>query len=46
MLDAKLFIGRSPEIVERYLGPGGVVDGKLEKYRDYLMSATTANLLV
>jgi adenylosuccinate lyase len=46
MLDAKLFIGRSPEIVERYVGPGGVVDGKLEKYKNYVISATTASLVV
>ena len=46
MLDAKLFIGRSSEIVERYVGPGGVVEGKLKNYKDYLTSATTAKLVV
>ena len=46
MLDAKLFIGRSSEIVERYVGPGGVIDGKLEKYKNYLVSAATAKLVV
>jgi adenylosuccinate lyase len=46
MLDAKLFIGRSAEIVQRYVGPGGVVEGKLEKYKDYLASAATSKLVV
>jgi adenylosuccinate lyase len=46
MLDAKLFIGRSVEIVERYVGPGGAVMGKLEKYKDYVTSTATAQLAV
>ncbi|KAK2873470.1 hypothetical protein FQN49_002345 [Arthroderma sp. PD_2] len=46
LLDPKLFIGRSPEIVERYAGPGGVVEKKLEKYKTYIMSTATAELSV
>jgi adenylosuccinate lyase len=46
LLDPKLFIGRSPEIVERYAGPGGVVDKKLEKYKAYIESSATAELSV
>ena len=46
LLDPRLFIGRSPEIVERYTGPNGVVEGKLEKYKAYIESSTTAELSV
>lgn len=46
LLDPKLFIGRSPEIVERYAGPGGPVEKKLEKYKDYIMTTATAELSV
>ncbi len=46
LLDPKLFIGRSSEIVERYAGPNGVVDKKLEKYKGYIASSATAELLV
>lgn len=46
MLDPKLFIGRSAEIVERYLGSGGPVASKLEKYQDYIASTATSTLSV
>ncbi|KAL2221507.1 adenylosuccinate lyase [Thermoascus aurantiacus ATCC 26904] len=46
MLDPKLFIGRSPEIVERYCGPNGAVEKKLEKYKEYIASTATAELSV
>ncbi|EFE30052.1 uncharacterized protein ARB_03394 [Trichophyton benhamiae CBS 112371] len=46
LLDPKLFIGRSPEIVERYAGAGGPVEKKLEKYKGYIMSTATAELSV
>lgn len=46
LLDPKLFIGRSPEIVERYAGAGGPVEKKLEKYKEYIMSTATAELSV
>ncbi|KAI4265223.1 MAG: hypothetical protein L6R38_009574, partial [Xanthoria sp. 2 TBL-2021] len=41
MLDPKLFIGRSAEIVEKYCGSSGPLMGKLEKYRDYINSTAT-----
>lgn len=43
MLDAKLFIGRSPEVVERYVG---VVDEKLGKYKSYVTSTETSRLVI
>lgn len=46
MLDAKLFTGRSAEIVERYVGPGGPVENKLDKYKNYVESTATAELNV
>lgn len=46
MLDAKLFIGRSAELVERYVGTGGPVEGKLEKYKQYITSTSAAELSV
>jgi adenylosuccinate lyase len=46
LLDPKLFIGRSAEQVERYAGPNGVVDKKLEKYKGYIVSSATAELSV
>ncbi|KAK2744369.1 adenylosuccinase ade13 [Myotisia sp. PD_48] len=46
LLDPKLFIGRSPEIVERYAGPGGEVEKKLVTYRRYIDSTATAELSV
>ena len=44
LLDAKLFIGRSAEIVERYAGAGGPVEEKLARYNEHIQSATTAQL--
>jgi adenylosuccinate lyase len=46
MLDPKLFIGRSAEIVERYVGAGGPVDKQLEKYKEYCLSTSSAELSV
>lgn len=46
MLDPKLFIGRSAEIVERYCGSGGPLERKLEKYKEYIDSTATATLAV
>ncbi|KAL8733112.1 MAG: hypothetical protein Q9166_002304 [cf. Caloplaca sp. 2 TL-2023] len=46
LLDPKLYIGRSAEIVERYFARNGPVDGKLEKYRGYIDSTATATLSV
>ncbi|KAL8976129.1 MAG: hypothetical protein Q9205_007806 [Flavoplaca limonia] len=44
MLDPKLFIGRSAEIVEKYCE--GPLRGQLEKYKDYIDSTATATLAV
>lgn len=44
MLDPKLFIGRSAEIVEKYCQ--GPLRGQLEKYKDYIASTATATLAV
>lgn len=46
MLRAELYTGRSAEIVERFCGQGGVLDGKLARYREYIDKATTAELNV
>lgn len=46
MLDPKLFIGRCPEIVERFCGTGGVIDNKIEKYKVYIENTETAQLSV
>lgn len=46
MLDAKLYTGRSAEIVERYCGPGGAVEKALKPYAEYIKGATTAELNV
>ncbi|KAI1416624.1 adenylosuccinate lyase [Hypoxylon sp. FL1857] len=44
MLDPKLYTGRSSTIVERYCGKGGVVEKKLEPYREYISKAETFQL--
>lgn len=46
MLDPKLFIGRSPAIVERFCGAGGVLEGKLAKYEEFLKGAKNTELSV
>ncbi|KAL1997320.1 hypothetical protein VTN49DRAFT_3922 [Thermomyces lanuginosus] len=46
LLDPNLFTGRSAEIVERYLSPNGPVQAKLDKYKDFITSAKTAELHV
>ena len=46
LLDPKLFIGRSAEIVERYFRTDGPVTGKLEKYRDFIVSTAPVTLPV
>ncbi|KAI0839856.1 adenylosuccinate lyase [Hypoxylon sp. FL0890] len=44
MLDPKLYTGRSATIVDRYCGKGGVVEKKLEPYREYISKAETFQL--
>ncbi|KAL8715107.1 MAG: hypothetical protein Q9220_001064 [cf. Caloplaca sp. 1 TL-2023] len=46
LLDPKLFIGRSPEIVEKYFGGEGPVTVRLGKYMEYIQSTDTAKLVV
>ena len=46
LLDPKLYIGRSPEITERYAGPNGMVQKKLEKYQSYIISSETTVLAI
>ena len=46
LLDPKLFIGRSAEIVERYFATDGPVSKTLSKYEDYIASTATATLHV
>ncbi|KAI0205090.1 L-Aspartase-like protein [Astrocystis sublimbata] len=46
MLDPKLYIGRSVDIVEKYCGPGGPVEMKLVPYIKYINETGTAELSV
>jgi adenylosuccinate lyase len=46
LLDPKLFIGRSVEIVEKYCGKGGSVEEKLAPYMDHITKSGTAQLTV
>ena len=46
MLKAELYIGRSPEIVEKYCGKGGPVEKALAPYMEYILSTATAELSV
>jgi adenylosuccinate lyase len=46
MLDSRLYTGRSVEIVEKFCGPGGVLDQKLEPYKSYIEKAGVQELSV
>jgi hypothetical protein len=46
MLNPFLFIGRSAEMVENYVGLGGTVDMALSQYRSDLQNRTTVQLSV
>ncbi|KAG5972859.1 hypothetical protein E4U58_006000 [Claviceps cyperi] len=46
MLQPELYIGRSVEIVNKYCGPGGVVEKALAPYQQYILESTTAQLNV
>lgn len=46
LLDPKLFVGRSAEIVEKYCGKGGPVEEKLAPYKDHITKAGTVQLNV
>ncbi|KAG6063850.1 hypothetical protein E4U32_000819 [Claviceps aff. humidiphila group G2b] len=46
MLQPELYVGRSVEIVNKYCGPGGVVEKALAPYQQYILKSTTAQLNV
>jgi adenylosuccinate lyase len=46
MLNAKLYTGRSAEIVESFCGGGGVLEKKLETYKGYIEKAGVSELSV
>jgi adenylosuccinate lyase len=46
MLDPRLYIGRSVEIVDRFCGKGGVLEKKLQPYQSYIQKAVTTQLNV
>ncbi|KAL8813701.1 MAG: hypothetical protein Q9223_000457 [Gallowayella weberi] len=46
MLTPELYIGRSVEIVERFCGQGGVLEGKMAKYKGAIEKSATAELKV
>ncbi|KAJ1326850.1 adenylosuccinate lyase [Microdochium nivale] len=46
MLRPELYTGRSVQIVERYCGPGGVVEKKIQPYRAVFEKAATTELHV
>lgn len=45
-MDPKLFIGRCAEQVDKYAGPNGVVEKRLDTYRRHIESTETAQLAV
>ncbi|TEA13340.1 Adenylosuccinate lyase [Colletotrichum sidae] len=46
LLDPKLFIGRSPEIVERFVGKGGPIEQALTPYAEHIKTSGVAQLNV
>ncbi|KAK0715960.1 adenylosuccinate lyase [Lasiosphaeris hirsuta] len=46
LLDPKLFVGRSVEMVEKFCGKGGPVEEKLAPYREYIAKTGVAQLNV
>lgn len=46
MLRPELYIGRSVDIVERYCGPGGVAEKKIQAYKAIFEKAATTELNV
>ncbi len=45
-LDPVLYIGRCPEIVDKYCGPGGAVEKATAKYGTYILETATAQLSI
>lgn len=46
LLDPKTFVGRAPQQVEKFTGPGGEVATALEPYANHLKKAETVDLHV
>jgi adenylosuccinate lyase len=46
MLDARLYTGRSAEIVDKFCGKGGELDSKLASYKEYIAKAGVSELSV
>lgn len=46
MMDPKLYVGRAPEIVQRYAGQGGPVEVKLAPYMQKILGTSTVQLNV
>jgi len=46
LMDAKTFVGRAPQQVEKFTGPGGEVQTALEKYSDRVLKGQTVELTV
>lgn len=46
MLRPELYIGRSVEIVERYCGPEGIAEKKIQQYRAMFEKSGTTELNV
>jgi adenylosuccinate lyase len=46
MLDSSLYTGRSAEIVDKFCGKGGVLEGKIKSYKSYIDQAGVAELSV
>lgn len=46
LLDPKAYVGRSPQQVSRFTGPGGEVQKALEKYEGQLKQRVAVNLKV
>ena len=46
VMDPKLYVGRAPELVERFVGKGGPVERRLAPYMTAILGSNTAQLNV
>ena len=46
MMRPELYVGRSAQIVDRFCGPGGKLEKKLERYQAAIKGAKAAELKV
>ena len=46
LMDARTFVGRAPQQVEKFTGAGGEVQAALEKYSEHVLRNQTAELKV